>query len=102
MLLRSIVLLLSVLLLFARLLGQTNTDQAAAERLFRQKCFRCHDASLTLRPVPPARIDSLVCAMRRYDTLWINTREADMITRFMKQRAHNSPLPSQSKKRSTQ
>lgn len=78
--------------------GTTGAGTAEVNRLFRQKCFRCHDASLTLRPVPPERIDSLVQAMRRYDTLWIKPHEARAITEFMKRSQIHKPLtPSQQK-----
>lgn len=72
-------------------------DRHTAERLWRQKCFRCHDATLALRPVPPHAVDSLVSAMRAYDTLWINPHQAQIISQYMKRTFtnHNPLKPSQ-------
>ncbi len=62
--------------------GDVERDTAA--RLFRKKCFRCHDARLTMRPIPPAAADSLVEAMRRYDRRWISAEEAKVLARYVK------------------
>lgn len=62
--------------------GDLERDGAA--RLFRKKCFRCHDARLTMRPIPPAAADSLVEAMRRYDRRWISAEEARLLARYVK------------------
>lgn len=63
--------------------GDVERDSAA--RLFRKRCFRCHDASITMRPIPPAAADSLVEAMRRYDRRWISVEEAKVLARYVKE-----------------
>lgn len=89
----------SCVALFVSWLTQTRSEvnDHSAERLFRQKCFRCHGADLTMRPVQPRAIDSLVRAMRKYDTLWISPQQACTISQYMKQTLpkHNSPILSQ-------
>ncbi|MER3525375.1 MAG: hypothetical protein C4336_00155 [Armatimonadota bacterium] len=73
--------------------GDVDRDDAA--RLFRKKCFRCHDARMTMRPVRPAAADSLVEAMRRYDKRWISPEEARILARYVKE-MHSHPNPQQS------
>ncbi|MEP0823199.1 MAG: hypothetical protein HRF44_10160 [Ignavibacterium sp.] len=72
-----------IMILMAPARGPEPTD-AAGEKLFRQRCLRCHDLRMATRPIRPDAADSLVQAMRRYDTRWIKDREAPVLADYLR------------------
>lgn len=81
--------------------NETATPDSLAERLFRQRCVRCHDLRMATRPIRPQAADSLVHAMRRYDPRWIKTEEVPVLVHFVREyhARRKSLIQSQSKRR---
>lgn len=77
-----------------------SVSKEQAEKLFRQKCLRCHDLRMATRPVRPEAADSLVHAMRRYDPRWITTEDVPILVHYVRayNARRNSPIQSQSKR----
>ncbi len=80
--------------------GESSARDASAEKLFRRKCVRCHDLRTATRPVRPEAADSLVYAMRRYDTRWIKTEEVPVLAHYVREyhARRNSPIQSHSQR----
>lgn len=84
----AVVLAPFVVVTFGFIKGGIIRDGAA--RRFRRRCFCCHDACKTMRPIRRAATHGRLEALLMYDNRWVSMDGARILARYVKE-MHSHP-----------